>query len=286
VSHTLRAVAETRLSKETWAAPEPHWVPLSRAVFHVWKDGKWALVGGVLLREWTEILSTKSGAQETEIDPTALSFSFRYHHDGAEWFVVAPWQFLGENGVSPTVSTLGLDIESSLRWAGRRRAVSEATNWMWRRLMFPSFDGAVSIGAAVLYGRPTTLTADFEDLPADVWPLLKVVDWQNGVAVAPDGSTYWSIHVHLSTAAIAITGAPPAPAELVLTRTHGPKPQKRKMVEEAMSRDILAKTLTLTELQQMLEKNLAERYGASRYTVRKARNAVVSKLSADSNSDK
>ncbi len=55
-------------------------------------------------------------------------------------------------------------------------------------------------------------------IPADVWALLEIADWQNGVAVAPDGTEYWSIHVQRlavearSTHALASSNAPASPA--------------------------------------------------------------------------
>ena len=281
MSQTLRAFAETRLSKKkTWAAPDVNWVPLRRAVFGCQLPG-----GGALLREWTEILKTKSGAQKTAINPTWSTFSFHYLE---EWLSGEPWQLL-EGRADTFFCTLGMDNESFARSDRRRLAVREATEWVYRQLMLPAFNHAVSIGAAVLYGRPKTLSAYFEQLPANVWPRLKVVNWQEGVAVAPNGSAYMSIHVQPSHAATVITNAPATsevPAEIASTRTYGPKPHKRKMVEEAISRHILDKTLTPTELREMREKNLAETYGASRDTVRKARNVVLSRLSANSNSDK
>jgi hypothetical protein len=72
--------------------------------------------------------------------------------------------------------------------------------------MLRAFDRAVSTGAVVLYARRQTVSADFEQLPTDVWPLLEVADWQNGAAVAPDGTTYWSIHVQQSTVGVKSSG--------------------------------------------------------------------------------
>jgi DNA-binding GntR family transcriptional regulator len=45
-----------------------------------------------------------------------------------------------------------------------------------------------------------------------------------------------------------------------------------------MRHDIKTGQLSLVDLQEMLEKNLATKYDASRDTVRKARNAVVSRI--------
>jgi hypothetical protein len=90
--------------------------------------------------------------------------------------------------------------------SNRYRAVREATGLVWRHFMLRAFDRAVSTGAIVLYARRQSVSADFEQLPADVWPLLQVVDWQNGAAVAPDSTTYWSIHVQPSTVGLKSSG--------------------------------------------------------------------------------
>jgi DNA-binding GntR family transcriptional regulator len=47
-----------------------------------------------------------------------------------------------------------------------------------------------------------------------------------------------------------------------------------------MRNDIQQGRLTVAELENMLEKDLAARYGVSRDTARKARNAVLSELNS------
>jgi hypothetical protein len=169
--------------------------------------------------------------------------------------------------------------EEAARASKQYRAVRDATGLVWRQFMLRAFDRAVSTGAAVLYARTQTVAADFERLPADVWALLNVVDWQNGVAVAPDGTAYWSIHVQHSAVDVSPTHAPAtsgAPDSPVLRPARGQKPYKREMVEQAMGSDIREGRLTLVDLQKMLEKEVASKYDVSRDTARKARNAVVS----------
>jgi hypothetical protein len=56
------------------------------------------------------------------------------------------------------------------------------------------FDRAVIAGTVILYARPEKITAGFVQIPGDVWSLLRVTDWKNAVATAPDGTRYWSIH--------------------------------------------------------------------------------------------
>ena len=53
-----------------------------------------------------------------------------------------------------------------------------------------------------------------------------------------------------------------------------------------MKHDIRECRLTVAELRGMLEKAMAERYGVSRDTARKARSAVLSEFVEESNHDK
>jgi hypothetical protein len=66
-----------------------------------------------------------------------------------------------------------------------------------------------------------------------------------------------------------------SPVETRLRRPRGPKPKKLEGVKKAMKDDIRHGRLTVAELNNMLEKDLAPRYGGvSRDTARKAREAV------------
>jgi|GraSoiStandDraft_16_1057320.scaffolds.fasta_scaffold331617_1 hypothetical protein len=58
-------------------------------------------------------------------------------------------------------------------------------------------------------------------------------------------------------------------------RRRGARPKKTEQVKGAMRNDIQQGRLTAAALKNMLEKNLAENYGVSRDTARKARNAVL-----------
>src|SRR5262249_18610740 len=59
-------------------------------------------------------------------------------------------------------------------------------------------------------------------------------------------------------------------------RRRGVRPMKFERARDAMRSDILEGNLTPSELRDMLEKNLSEKYGVSRDTARKARDAVLS----------
>jgi hypothetical protein len=58
-------------------------------------------------------------------------------------------------------------------------------------------------------------------------------------------------------------------------RPRGKQPKKFERTRDAMMSEIQQGLLSVAELKRMLEKNLSERYGVSRDTARKARNAVL-----------
>jgi hypothetical protein len=69
-------------------------------------------------------------------------------------------------------------------------------------------------------------------------------------------------------------------------RKRGRRPIKRVRVEEAMKCGIQAGKFTHASLSAMVEKDLAQTFGVSRDTARKARNAVLSEFDENSNPDK
>jgi len=70
-------------------------------------------------------------------------------------------------------------------------------------------------------------------------------------------------------------GKPGAPG-----RRRGPPPKKLERVKNAMMNDIQQGQLTQVALVNMIEKTLESKYGVSRDTARKARNAVLSELNS------
>jgi hypothetical protein len=218
---------EVRLSKKQWAQPEVDWLPLSQAVFTfgVAEDG----ISGDLhdkpfdelteaeiaetyatpfsVRKLTRMLEEKTGARKAEINPTSSTFSFSFDFDGV--ISGPPWAIIEEPRETAASSDPRVNAEAlfntkgfvrigdaeAVRHAEQLDAVRKATGLVWRQFMLRAFDRAVSTGAVVLFARIQAVSAPFERLPADVWPLLNVVDWQHGLAVAPDRTAYWSIHV-------------------------------------------------------------------------------------------
>jgi hypothetical protein len=61
-------------------------------------------------------------------------------------------------------------------------------------------------------------------------------------------------------------------------RNAGRKPTKLEKAKEAMKRDIRDHKVTPANLKEMLQKNLAEKYGVSRETACKARDHVLSEI--------
>jgi hypothetical protein len=66
-----------------------------------------------------------------------------------------------------------------------------------------------------------------------------------------------------------------ASAESYRPRKRGRKPTVRETVAAKMRSEISAKFITKEQLEEMLEKTLAEKFGVSRDTARKARNEVL-----------
>ena len=74
------------------------------------------------------------------------------------------------------------------------------------------------------------------------------------------------------------TAGPRKPGAAGSGRPRGARPQKCEQTKNAMRNDIQQGQFTVAQLDYMLEKNLATKYGVSRDTARKARDAVLSEL--------
>jgi hypothetical protein len=153
------------------------------------------------------MLQKDSNAERVEIDTASGAFLFFfYDYDGsASCAGGPPWAILGretkvdltpdDGALLQTERLVRIGDEDAAPNAEQLDAIRKATGLVWRQFMLRAFDRAVSIKSIVLNARIQSVAAPFERLPADVWPVLEVLDWENGVAVAPDGSVYWSIHV-------------------------------------------------------------------------------------------
>jgi hypothetical protein len=92
-----------------------------------------------------------------------------------------------------------------------------AASYVWNQLMLRAFDRSVSSGRVKVYARLQSRLAQFQELPADLWSRLKVLDWCDCGARDPEGNCYYSIH--------AADSLPKVP--LPQTDDHHPKSRRR-----------------------------------------------------------
>jgi hypothetical protein len=106
--------------------------------------------------------------------------------------------------------------------------------------------------------------AQRHNLPPPSW-------WQNGAVDLPITASEG-----INETAALKSGTPiENSANLASPRSRGREPKKLNRTEEAMREDIRQSRLTASQLDNMIEVKLAEKYGVSRDTARKARNAVL-----------
>lgn len=219
--------------------PPAHWLPLSKAILRLGigqrspvsrtdhagseADTPWYLdrlnrdalaLQPLDLADFTEQLEKLSGAKEAKIDPDNASFTFFFHTPGSgvSFMTIPPWESTepSEN-LSPSDPRLDAEAlfnkegivriseEDAARYAAQEKAAQRATSIVWQQIQ-TCFDRAISSGRILLHARIGTVTADFAGLPRDIWAIVRVVDWDDGIAVAPDGTQYWSIHVESTDA--------------------------------------------------------------------------------------
>jgi hypothetical protein len=208
------------------------WVPLSRAVF-AWAFGNASKSNPANTKpiseltdqeiaesaktplsksELEELLKEKTRADQVSIGETDATFRFGFHTGhraiaigGPPWAFlkplpaefVEPWEEVVE--LSAVVKS-GQLVRIESDDPSRDNLIRQAVGLVWRQLMLRPFDHAIASGDLALYARPQSVSQEFTVLPPDIWPVLAIVDWENGVARAPDGTFYWSIHVQLSAA--------------------------------------------------------------------------------------
>ena len=282
-------------------------MPLRQAVF------AFGIPDLLPLQELTATLQKTSGAQGAEIDTNNETFSFHFLSENGkvEFLVGSPWEILQKPLLQePSNTDARLDAEALFNkeglvkisddeaadFATRLDAVRKATGLVWNQFFLRTFDRAVLSGSIVLHARPHRVSARFKRLPADVWSILQVLDWQNGVAVAPDGTAYWSIYVQPAAvvtkptdeapktrAGIEVTDVETTPASANATleqaaqplRKRGRRPSVSPEVVNRMHADLNEGRLTLRELSQLTRKQLAERYSASAKVVWSARDLIL-----------
>jgi hypothetical protein len=70
--------------------------------------------------------------------------------------------------------------------------------WLFLEDRIPHFASAISEGDVRLYARVGAISSPFEQMDTAYWRHLEVIDWPNDMAVARDGSKYFSIHAQAS----------------------------------------------------------------------------------------
>lgn len=155
--------------------------------------------------ELREALRNGSGAYRADIDPDTCGFLFKYSEDDPGYWInhAMPWYWLADDRPVPALTPWDLaealfDDNATARARDRSRAADVAIKQVCR-LIRSNFDIAVACGYVSVYGRPQNITSEFVLLPADTWHLFKITDWEHGVAVLPNGTSYFSVYVGLST---------------------------------------------------------------------------------------
>ena len=166
------------------------------------------------IQEIISLLQSNTGILTVEIDQSNPMFLFSYQKaaGGAVSLGVAPWlnnllpreagapveprlaaEALFNTGPGFRCISISVSDEEAAQDTKTQEAIRRATGLVWHQYMLRAFDRAVSTKAVLLYARVQKTTAPLEAIPVDVWPLLEVVDWEKGIAVAPEGTKYWSI---------------------------------------------------------------------------------------------
>jgi hypothetical protein len=151
------------------------------------------------------ILKETSGATRVEIDQAQCTFVFQFSHRGSTWGG-PPWALLENIDQAKPSPDPRADAEALFNKVGLVRvgdeeaaaiglrehgAVRRATGLVWRQYMLREFDRAVAASEIALLARVGSAIAPFEELPADVWPLLSILDWQTAIARDPDTDYIW-----------------------------------------------------------------------------------------------
>jgi hypothetical protein len=225
----------TKECTKKWTEPEAEWVPLKQAIFrfgvadaengtasdlsnaqlYELKEAEIgvSVIALLSLAQLTEVLKDKSGASTAAIDVPTSTFSIHFAEGRTRSFKGAPWELLNEiphrviypDTYTSHMHTFSLEQDFEEK-AKRGNAVRAAINLVWLRLMIPAFNRAIETGKVALYARSRIDSVYFERLPDHIWPLINVVDWDHGVAMAVDRTTFWHIHAELT--AIAKSASP------------------------------------------------------------------------------
>jgi len=153
----------------------------------------------------TKLLQKETQASKINIDPHKGTFSFCFDSPvlgGPPWAILASVadtsakddpRFNAE-ALFNKEGFVTIADEVAAHYDKRLASVHKATGLVWRQLMLGNFDRAISTNLVTLSARIQSATAPVQGLPADLWPILEVLDWQNRLARDPQGVFYYSIH--------------------------------------------------------------------------------------------
>jgi hypothetical protein len=201
--------------------PKPDWLSLAKAVFKfgIADEKATGPVGTAAtafsLPRLIDILKEESGANHVEIDPDQCTFTFQFSGDRSVWGG-KPWTFLEDISRSKLAAHLKEDTETLFNKNGfvtisdaeaaegvnKLTAIRAATGLVWRQFILREFNRAIARNGVSLFARIESPLAPFEELPADVWPLLSILDWQTAIARTPEGRLLYSIHAQGPKASI------------------------------------------------------------------------------------
>jgi hypothetical protein len=188
------------------------------------------------LRNLRTILRDKARACRAEIDLDEGYFSFFFDLPTGAVAVMsyAPWH------LAPPRDPVGIDPRLLARFErdalfnkgdGPYKVDEEATltarqvedsraasSFVWNQLMLPAFARSVSDGRVKVYAQEKSRTERFRQLPAHLWPKLKLEDWYHGTACDPEGARYYSIHAEDSLPKVSLTQASTTAVEIAATK--------------------------------------------------------------------
>ena len=155
------------------------------------------------------ILREESGAKKAEIEVESCTFRFYFTpkegveeaYGGPPWAIVAPSQPQSEpnlrekaEGLFRREGFVRLSDEEAPEAEAQFKRVQHATGLVWNQYICRALDRAVSNNKVKLFARVQKPTADLQPVPKDLWPILTVIDWENGIGVDPEGICYYAIH--------------------------------------------------------------------------------------------
>ena len=227
------ASAPQRSRLKSIRRPKNDWLPIARAVFSLYGAGRtWdtdttAGLGRLTSRrqesrglnhaDLCELLRSNTKARSAEIDSATTSFRFTFHTKGAGAVCMGgpPWELIKE--VKTAISKKRAADNKAATGSGfklvnhidpaaivQHRLIRASAGLVWHQYMLRDFDRAVAAGTVIVWARVGHLQSGFSPLAPDIWPLLTIVDWINGVAIGPDEVVYYSLHGSRARTAVAI----------------------------------------------------------------------------------